>query len=95
MNYYGVREDGELHEVALDYHICTDEDFAQMSPPTTDALTTLNHIKESEQRNLYCFDWDKLGDELGVWGVADFTAYRYIEMILTPCNMLGWGRTEV
>ena len=66
-----------------------------MSPPSPEAEKTLEKILKSEKRNLYCFDWDKLGDELGVWGVADRNAYRYIEMLLTPCNTSGWDGTII
>ena len=66
-----------------------------MAPPSNDAEITLKQILESEKRNLYCFDWDKLKDELGVWGRADHTAYRYIEVIMTPCNTSGWDGSTI
>ena len=42
---------------------------------------------ESEQRNLYCFDWDKLGDEIELNGFATSVEdYQMLSFDLVPCN---------
>ena len=38
-------------------------------------------------RNLYCLDWEKYGEELEIWGVDfDVDSYQRFEFVLVPCN---------
>ena len=64
------RSNGKLIETMLDYHLCTWEDFETFDPPTLDAERVLNKIMDDPERGLYCFDWDKLGETLEIWGVS-------------------------
>ena len=43
--------------------------------------------KTSKTRHLYCLDWEKFGDELGIWGTEnDEIVYQRFEYVLLPCN---------
>ena len=53
------------------------------------------NYKNDPNRNLFCIDWDELGDELEIYGNwRDASKYQRIEFVLTPCNYvhkeLGW-----
>ena len=38
-------------------------------------------------RGLYCFDWDKLGEDLNIWGnTGSDASYQRVEFILSPSN---------
>ena len=42
---------------------------------------------QSDQRSLYCFDWDKLGDEIELNGFATSVEdYQMLSFDLVPCN---------
>ena len=79
------RRNGELQETILDYHLCTDEDFESFAPPTLDASRVLNSIQNDPERGLYCFDWDKLGDTIEIWGISQYEDFLYIDFELLPC----------
>ena len=64
-------KDGESYERIFPFHKCTAEDFEEFAPPTPEAEGALEVYKTSETRRLYCMDWDKLGEELAIFGVED------------------------
>ena len=65
--------------------MCTDEDFESFAPPTLDAARVLNSIQNDSERGLYCFDWDKLGDTIEIWGISQYEDFLYIDFVLLPC----------
>ena len=79
------RTDGKIFEQILDFHKCTDDDFKGFAPPTPDAARTLKKIQDDPKRALFCIDWDKLGDEMDIYGVSHYTDFRFIDMELVPC----------
>lgn len=43
----------------------------------------------SDQRSLYCLDWDELGDEIEVQGFAHTVDnYRIMSFDIVPCNYI-------
>lgn len=83
---YGYKN-GARYEKFLKYHKCTNEDFDSFPPPAPEAEGLLETYKSNPNRNLYCFDWDELGDLLGIWGVTfDEVSYQRFEYVLVPCN---------
>ena len=51
--------------------------------------------KTDPNRNLFCIDWDELGDDIEIYGNwRDASKYQRLEFLLTPCNYvhkkLGW-----
>ena len=57
-----TRVDGVNEERFVDYHKCTASDFEDFAPPSADSASLLETYKTNPDRNLYCIDWDKLGD---------------------------------
>ena len=51
---------------------------------------------DDPKRALYCLDWDEVGEELDIWGFDGYQDYRYVDIILVPCNYLhtSYGWTE-
>ena len=54
----------------------------------------LNKIINDPDRNLYCFDWEELKDEMVIYGVSSYTEFQYIDFALVPCQynhtINGW-----
>ena len=80
------KKDGVEYEKFIPYHICTEDDYAQFSPPAPEAVGLLNSMKSKEKRGLYCIDWEAQGEELEVWSVEDDANYQRWEYVLHPCN---------
>ena len=59
----------------IDYHICTEEDFADFPPPTYDAERMLQSILSDQKRGLYCVDWEELAEDLSIWGVSQYNDF--------------------
>ena len=58
-------------------------------------MAMLEKYKTDPLKNLYCIDWDELGDDIEIFGTwRDETKYQRIEFLLTPCNYIhtqqGW-----
>ena len=69
------RTDGQTREKILDFHNCTAEDLEQFAPPIIDSELLLNKIIDDPDRNLYCFDWEELKDEMVIYGVSSYTEF--------------------
>ena len=61
-------KDGENYSFPLMHHKCTDEEMKEFAPPTRLAQDQLDEIMATDEVNLYCLDWDKDGDRMGLWG---------------------------
>ena len=90
------REDGKSIEKRLDYHLCTEEDFKDFAEPTLDAKKKVDKILKDPKRGLYCFDWDKIAEDLTIAGISTYDSFRFIELNLTPCQYLHtwWGNPD-
>ena len=90
---YGAK-DGKTYEKIFDYHECTEEELKQFAPPTRDAEFLLKELQENQDRALFCIDWDKIGDEMVIYGEEHYIDYQIIDIVLVPChyihNVLGW-----
>ena len=62
---------GVKYEKLVDYHICTESDWEEFAPPAQQASALFSRYKNDPSRSLYCLDWEKLGDELEIWGIQD------------------------
>ena len=87
---YKVSEN-ERAEKLLPFHRCTEADYDAFSPPSADSAPLFNAYRNNvaSHRGLYCFDWDKIGDTLSIWGGSSNDAqYQRIEFVLLPCNYI-------
>ena len=89
------RVDGVEHEKIFPYRKCQPSDYDDFSPPSETALYTLNKYKTDPNKNLFCLDWDELGEDVKIFGNwRDPSKYQRLEFMLTPCNYLhtknGW-----
>ena len=82
---YG-RKDGKNYEKFIDFHVCTDDDYALFSPPAPESESMLESMKTREGRGLYCMDWDALADDIEIWSVSEDDNYQRWEFVLLPCN---------
>ena len=76
--------------------MCTEEDLAKFAPPTFDSEKVLNKIMSNPKRGLYCFDWERDGENLEIWGVSQYDDFRYVDIALLPCqyNHTFTGRND-
>ena len=87
---YKVGEN-ERAERLLPYHRCTEADFDLFHTPSADSVPLFEAYRSNvgSDRGLYCFDWDKIGDVLSIWGGSSNDAlYQRIEFVLLPCNYI-------
>ena len=66
----------------LEFHKCTEEDYAMFSPPEPGSVGPLNAIKSDPKRGMWCIDWSKIalfGNE------RNLNAAR-VEFHVLPCN---------
>ena len=54
---YG-RKDSVRFEKLLDYHVCTDEDYAEFNQISDSSLRLFTEIREDENRGFICLNWD-------------------------------------
>ena len=54
---YGFK-DGVQFEKLLDYHVCTDEDYAEFNQISEGSLKFYNEIRDDEKRGFLCLNWD-------------------------------------
>jgi len=66
---------GVYYEEILNFHLCTDADYAEFAPPSAEGATMLEAIKENPKRGLYCLDWQRDGDILESWGAENWDEY--------------------
>ena len=48
---------GENYEQVLDYHKCTDEDYAKFNPIHHSSENLFSKIRENDKRGLICIDY--------------------------------------
>lgn len=56
----------------------------------------MDKILKDPKRGLYCFDWDKIGEDLAISGISAYDNFFYIELNITPCQYLHtwWGSPD-
>ena len=87
--------DGKNYERIIPHRRCEPEDYDRFAPPADESLALFEKYKQDANRNLFCIDWDELGDELDIYGNwQDASKYQRLEFVLTPCNYVhkkhGW-----
>ena len=82
------KKNGVQNETMIPHRRCRAEDFDLFAPSGPSSLGLLKMYKEGE-RNLYCLDWDLVGDDVVIRGDPnDEISYQRLEYLLTPCNYL-------
>ena len=61
--------EGVEEERFVNYHKCTALDFEDFAPPSSDSIALLHTYKTDPSRNLYCINFDELGNDMEIWGV--------------------------
>ena len=89
------RLDGKKYERILPHRRCKPEDYDHFYPPMEEASAMVETYKTDPTRNLWCIDWEELGDDIEVFGNwQDESKYQRIEFVVAPCNYvhtaLGW-----
>jgi len=79
------KSNGEIKAKLIDFHRCTEEDLEEFATPTVDAAHTLKKILDDPKRGLYCLDWQKLGEQLSIWGISQYDDYQFIDLTIAPC----------
>ena len=77
--------------VPIDYHKCSETELRQLAKPTKDTEPMLEALIDSEDRSLFCIDWDDYGDKLALYGSPQSQNYATISIILAPCNFMFPG----
>ena len=62
------RLDGKKYERILPHRRCEPADFDKFYPPVEEAVQMLEWYKTDPNRNLFCIDWDELGDSVEIFG---------------------------
>ena len=71
----------------MNYHKCTDEDYAEFYPVQKSSENFLKKIREDPDRGLFCIDWtDKVPFELV--GTLNDSTYARFAAVLVPCNYI-------
>ena len=60
--------DGEIKILGIKHHECSEEELDLFEAPSEQTLEELGEIKSSQDRKLFCIDWDDLKDELKLYG---------------------------
>ena len=85
---YG-RKNGVKYEKVLQTRFCTEDDIKYFNTPSDEAKQTWDKIMASEDRSLYCFDWDKYGDQIELTGFeSSVENYQTLSFDLVPCNYI-------
>lgn len=79
------RRDRVEYETFIPYHLCTDEDWAQFSPPGKASADSWDEIKTDPTRGMFCLDWS---EDILIYGNERNDNYQRIELVLVPCNYL-------
>ena len=83
------KKNGVEGETILPYHYCTADELDEFAPPMGDSVGLFDIFKNSPTRHLFCLDWDKLGEDLNIWGTEnDELNYQRFEYVLLPCNYM-------
>ena len=83
---YG-RKNGEKYEKVLSPHLCTSNDLPKFGKLSVQAQKTWDKIMKTENRSLFCLDWDKMGDEIELIGFSSSVEdYQMFTFDLVPCN---------
>ena len=89
---------GTQTERVLDHHPCTDDDWAQFSPPDDSAEVFFRKIKNSKKHTFICFDWERDGNSLDI-GIDNKGSVQRLEFNVTPCNYihnyLGYEKDKI
>ena len=75
---------GEDVENILEFHPCTEEDYAQFYPIETRQESLLNKIKNDPLRGFFCLNWAT--DKLTIFGDENGLNYQRLEFATYPCN---------
>ena len=81
------RKNGESYEKILGYHICTEDDWAEFTPPSRGSADGWESIKNDPKRGMFCLDDPDEGEEEHiVYGNENNENFQRIEVVLLPCN---------
>ena len=61
-------KEGKEYDKILPYRMCKASDWEKFAPPINDSYELLQKYTNEPDRNLFCIDWDTLGDEIELWG---------------------------
>ena len=64
---YG-KKDGVAYDRMLDFHVCTEEEYAQFAPPDAGSESLMKMFRTDPKNSLYCIDREKEKDNLKIWG---------------------------
>ena len=78
--------DGVESQTILPFHLCTDDDLNEFAAPVGESAAMIQSVRQSENRGLFCLDYDSIGDLVNIWGVEDDENYQRMELNLLPCN---------
>ena len=84
---YGMK-DGEFYEEKLEYHICTDEDYAEFYPIQPRSVGLLDEIKRNPDRGFFCLNWNGEAP-YKLWGGENNDDYQRFEVNFLPCNSIS------
>ena len=82
------QSDGKTGEKMIPHRRCLPSDFDEFSPVESTDKDMLKEFKDGK-RSLFCPDWDKVGDDVEIWGNFYLEQnYQSFEYIVTPCNYI-------
>ena len=79
------KQNGQYFERILDYHNCTEDDYAEFYPVKKQSSKALSDIKADPDRGFMCLDW-KDDDPFELVGTSIDKDYIRLEVNLLPCN---------
>ena len=62
---------GKPGETIIPYHKCSADELDEFAPPVADSQGLFEIYRKGETRHLYCLDWDKVGDQVAIWGTEN------------------------
>ena len=78
-------KDGVQFEEILDFHECTDDDWATFQKPDKSSFDTIAEIKRNPKRGMFCLDKEV---DIRVYGNERNDNYQRLELVLVPCNYI-------
>ena len=81
------RKNGESFEKIMDYHICTEDDWAEFTPPSKGSADGFEQLKNDPKRGMFCLDDPDEGEEEDtIYGNENNDNFQRTEIVLLPCN---------
>ena len=76
------------------YHECSEEELRVFKNPSNAAKFDIDEAI-LEKKNFFCLDWKGDRDKLSIWGSWYNPNYRFISIMLAPCNYVPKGFEDV